>query len=150
MHSLMTWHSSSYYYYYYYHYYYYLLVFHTSDSWRSFIGDSVTTNLCKSPGLFSIFWPILEMLRFPAVLVTLNNLSSCKNWQVNVCVCVWVCYEEPKYDHLPYKMLVFYVPVKQHLSYQAWSLKISPGIWYHYVNSRSLNCSKLRGGCSVK
>ena len=35
-----------------------LQVFHTSISWWSFTGVWVTTSLLKSPGLFSVFYPI--------------------------------------------------------------------------------------------
>ena len=42
----------------------FIRVFHISVSWWSFTGDWVTTNLLKSPGLFSVFWPFSIMLFF--------------------------------------------------------------------------------------
>ena len=54
----------SYYPYYYYFYYYYLSLlrdFHTSISWLFLPGVWVSTSLLKSPGLFSVFWPISIM-----------------------------------------------------------------------------------------
>ena len=57
--------SSSYYYYYYYYYYFTpFRVFHTSISWWFFTRAWVTASFFKSPGLFSVFWPILTMLLF--------------------------------------------------------------------------------------
>ena len=50
-----------------YYYYYYnntFWVFHTSMSWWSFTEVWATASLLRSPGLFSVFWPILEMLKF--------------------------------------------------------------------------------------
>ena len=37
-------------------------VFHTNVSWWSLTGVWLTASLFKSPGLFSVFWPILVML----------------------------------------------------------------------------------------
>ena len=51
--------------YYYYNYYYYftpLRVFHFSVSWLSFTEVWVIASFLMSPGLFSVFWPILIML----------------------------------------------------------------------------------------
>ena len=48
--------------YYYYYYYYFSRVFHTSVSWCVFTGVWVSAILLKSPGLFSVLWPILTML----------------------------------------------------------------------------------------
>ena len=48
-----------------YYYYYYktpLWVFQTTISWWSFTGVWVITSFRKSPGLFSVFWPILTVL----------------------------------------------------------------------------------------
>ena len=42
-----------------YYYYYYFTPFHTIVSRWSITGFWVTTNLLNSPGLFSVFWPIL-------------------------------------------------------------------------------------------
>ena len=44
--------------------YYSLWVFHISISWWSFTRIWVTASLLKSPGLLSVFWPILTMLFF--------------------------------------------------------------------------------------
>ena len=41
-----------------YYYYYSLRVFHISVNWWSFTKVRVTASLLKSPGLFSVFWPI--------------------------------------------------------------------------------------------
>ena len=43
------------------YYFHSLRVFHMSVSW-SFSGVKLTTSHLKSPGLFSVFWPISEML----------------------------------------------------------------------------------------
>ena len=40
----------------------YLRVFHTSVRWWFFAGVWVTASLLKSPGLFSVSWPILMLL----------------------------------------------------------------------------------------
>ena len=40
---------------------YSLRVLHISVSWWSFIGVWETASLIKSPGLFSVFWPISIM-----------------------------------------------------------------------------------------
>ena len=58
------------YYHYYHHYYYYcycyfcysLRVFQISVSWWFSTGVWVTASLLKSPGLFTVFWPISTML----------------------------------------------------------------------------------------
>ena len=39
-------------------------VFHVSINWWSFTGIWVTTSLLKSPGFFSVFWPISTILWF--------------------------------------------------------------------------------------
>ena len=48
--------------YYHYYYYYFLRVLHIGVSCGFFTWDWVITNLMKSPGLFSVFWPISIML----------------------------------------------------------------------------------------
>ena len=53
--------SDMFYYYYYYYYFTPLKVFHASLSWCFSSGVWVTEGLPKSPGLFSVFWPILTM-----------------------------------------------------------------------------------------
>ena len=45
----------------YYYFYYSLRVFHNSFSWWSFNEVWVTDSHLKSPGLFSVFWPISIM-----------------------------------------------------------------------------------------
>ena len=47
--------------YYYYWYCSLLRVFHTSNSWWFLTGIWATTSLLKSPGIFSVFWPISNM-----------------------------------------------------------------------------------------
>ena len=49
---------------YYYHYSTTLRVFHISINWLPFTGVWVTASLLKSPGLFSVFWPISTLLSF--------------------------------------------------------------------------------------
>ena len=44
------------------YYFYYLRVFHTSLSWWFSSGVRVKASLLKSPGHFSVFWPISIML----------------------------------------------------------------------------------------
>ena len=41
---------------------YFLPTSHTSTSWWSFTGVRITVSLIKSPGPYSVFWPILTML----------------------------------------------------------------------------------------
>ena len=62
----------------YYYFYYSLRVFHISVSWLSFTGVWVTASLFKSPGLFSVFWPISIIQLFqwsPLVLLFPSTLS---------------------------------------------------------------------------
>ena len=61
-HLSYTCYSFAYYYYYYYYCFTLLRVFHISLSWWFLTGVWVTENLLKSPGLFSVFWPISTML----------------------------------------------------------------------------------------
>ena len=51
----------------YYYYYYSLRVFHINVRWWSFTEVWMTASLLKSPGLFSVFWPISNS---PVPLVT--------------------------------------------------------------------------------
>ena len=51
------------------YYYYSLKVFHISVSWWSSTGVWVTASLLKSPGLFSVFWPISINLVFRMVFI---------------------------------------------------------------------------------
>ena len=55
------------------HYYFCtpLRVFHTSVSWWFFTGIWMTVILFRSPGVFSVFWPISTMLYFLEVLLVL-------------------------------------------------------------------------------
>ena len=57
---------------------YSVCAFHTTFSWWAFTGVFVTASLLRSPGLFSVFWPISTMLyfewsqfflRFPTVII---------------------------------------------------------------------------------
>ena len=51
---------------------YSLRIFHICVNWWSFTGVWVTASLLKSPGLFSVFWPISIILLFgwsPLVLL---------------------------------------------------------------------------------
>ena len=59
-----------------YHYFTLLRVFHTKVGWWLFAGVWVTASLLISPGLFSIFWPIVILLSVgwsPLVLLFPNH-----------------------------------------------------------------------------
>ena len=64
-------------------YYYYLLirVFHISVSWWSFTGDWVTASLLKSPGLFSVFWPLKHFLIIYSFSFVFNKGVSVCNYR---------------------------------------------------------------------
>ena len=59
----------------YYYYFHSLRVFHISVSWGSFTGVWETTNLLKSPELYSVFCPFSAMLYF-------DDLHSSSYFQV--------------------------------------------------------------------
>ena len=65
----------------------FLRVFHISVSWWSFTEVWVTASLRKSPGLFSVLWPISIMLQFgwspPRPLIS-KTFSSFNNLLVTV------------------------------------------------------------------
>ena len=71
----------------YHYYFYYLRCFHISVSWGSFTRVLVTASFLKSPGLVSVFWPILMMLWFgwSSPLISASS-SPCTNSLVTVTI----------------------------------------------------------------
>ena len=69
-----------------------LRIFHTSVSWKSSTAVWVTVSLFKSPGLFSVFWPTLIMLKFgwpplvllfpcpPSLYQSFGDCTECANY----------------------------------------------------------------------
>ena len=50
--------------------------FHTIICWLSYIGVWVTSNLFRSSGLFSVFWPILTILGWSLLVVRFSKLQA--------------------------------------------------------------------------
>ena len=71
----------------YYYHYYYSRVFHINVSKRSFTGVWVTASLLKSPGLFSVVWPISIMQQFGWSLLVLLFPSP----PILVPILCWLC-----------------------------------------------------------